>query len=175
MLRSEREHLPEELRGPVEQALNEALAAWNAERDREGAATRADIERALDRLERARGIFAARAAEVETLVFDTIRSRFREVLGDDADEQRIYAEAASLMVRHATGEEVARLETHIAAFREALDHNGPVGKRLDFMCQEMNREVNTTGSKTLLADVHAAVVEAKDAVEAMREQVRNIE
>lgn len=80
-----------------------------------------------------------------------------------------------LMVKHATNEEEVRLRSHIDSFAELLNEGGAVGKRLDFICQEMNREINTTGSKTVLPEVQAAVVEAKDAVEAIREQIRNIE
>jgi uncharacterized protein (TIGR00255 family) len=80
-----------------------------------------------------------------------------------------------LMVKHATNEEVVRLQSHVDSFAALLNEEGGIGKRLDFICQEMNREINTTGSKTVLPEVQDAVVEAKDAVEAIREQIRNIE
>lgn len=80
-----------------------------------------------------------------------------------------------LMVKHATNEEEVRLQSHVNSLADLLNEDGAVGKRLDFICQEMNREINTTGSKTVLPEVQAAVVEAKDAVEAIREQIRNIE
>jgi uncharacterized protein (TIGR00255 family) len=78
-------------------------------------------------------------------------------------------------VRHATNEEEVRLQSHVESFAAVMTDSGSVGKRLDFICQEMNREINTTGSKTVLPEVQAAVVEAKDAVEAIREQLRNLE
>ncbi|MEX2445418.1 MAG: YicC/YloC family endoribonuclease [Alkalispirochaeta sp.] len=175
VIQTERRRNPEAYRDDILQVLSEALNAWNATRDAEGEVTCRDIKRHLDRVRAGATVFAEAAPRVDQLVLDAVRSRFREVLGDEADEQRVYAEAALLMVKHATNEEVVRLRNHVDSFAELLNQDGAVGKRLDFICQEMNREINTTGSKTVLAEVQAAVVEAKDAVEAIREQIRNIE
>lgn len=175
VIQTERRRDVEAYRGDIVAALEEALAAWNETREAEGRVTAADLERHLDRLRRSAEVFAESAEEIEKAVFDAVRSRFREVLGDEADEQRIYAEAAALMVKHATNEEVVRLRSHIDSFADLLRTGGSIGKRLDFICQEMNREINTTGSKTVLSAVQDAVIEAKDAVEAIREQLRNIE
>ncbi len=175
VIQTERRRDAETYRDDVVEALRKALAAWNETREAEGRVTAADLTRHLDRLRRCVGVFAESADEIETMVFDAVRKRFREVLGDDADEQRVYAEAAVLMVKHATSEEVVRLQSHIDSFAGLLNAGGSIGKRLDFICQEMNREINTTGSKTILSAVQDAVIEAKDAVEAIREQLRNIE
>ena len=175
VIQTERRRDPELYREDILHVLAEALAAWNVTRDSEGEVTRGDITHHLDRVRIAATVFAEAAPRVEQLLLDAVRSRFREVLGDDADEQRVYAEAASLMVKHATNEEVVRLRSHVDSFAELLNQDTGVGKRLDFICQEMNREINTTGSKTVLPEVQDAVVEAKDAVEAIREQIRNIE
>jgi uncharacterized protein (TIGR00255 family) len=67
------------------------------------------------------------------------------------------------------------LKTHIDAFRKILREEGGIGKKLDFLCQEMNREINTIGSKNVLAEVTRSVVDMKDALENIREQIRNIE
>lgn len=165
----------EEYRSPVLEVLAEALASWNAQRAREGEATREDIARQLARVRESARVFTTFGPRVETSVFESVRTRFREVLGDEADEQRIYAEAASLIVRYSTNEEMVRLASHLAACETMLRDGGQVGKRLDFLCQEVNREINTIASKTIFPEVQAAVVEAKDAVEAIREQVRNLE
>jgi uncharacterized protein (TIGR00255 family) len=175
VIQTERRRDAEAYREDIVQVLNQALTAWNETRAAEGEVTRADIERHLQRVRTAATVFADAAPRVEQLVIDAVRSRFKEVLGDEADEQRVYAEAAMLMVKHATNEEVVRLRSHVDSFAALLMEEGAVGKRLDFICQEMNREINTTGSKTVLPDVQDAVVEAKDAVEAIREQIRNIE
>lgn len=175
VIQTETRRDPESFRDDVFTAVDQALEQWDASRRTEGIATRDDITHHLDRLRESLDVFAAAAPQVEARILETVRSRFREVLGNEADEQRIYAEAAMLMVKHATGEEVSRLRGHIQSFAEILEEDGAIGKRLDFVCQEMNREINTTGSKTILSDVQNAVVDAKDAVEAIREQIRNVE
>jgi uncharacterized protein (TIGR00255 family) len=175
VIQSERTSDPEHYREEIIEVLTEALAAWDDTRSAEGEATAGDIARHIGRVRAAMEVFAAGAPETEQLVYQTIRTRFREVLGDEADEQRMMAEAAALMVKHATNEEIARLKSHLHAFETVAAERGSVGKRLDFICQEMNREINTTGSKTVSAAVQEAVVEAKDAVESIREQVRNVE
>jgi len=175
VIQTERRRDPEVYREDILHVLGEALTAWNVTRDAEGDVTHRDIEKHLDRLRAAATVFTESAPRVEQLLLDAVRSRFREVLGDDADEQRVYAEAALLMVKHATNEEIVRLKSHVDSFADLLGQDSGVGKRLDFICQEMNREINTTGSKTVLPEVQDAVVEAKDAVEAIREQIRNIE
>lgn len=175
VIHTERRLDAETYRDEVLEIIGDALKLWNETRSREGAGTQADINRHVTRLEKAVALFAEYAPEVEKTVFRTVRDKFREVLGDTVEEQRVYTEAAALMLRHATNEESARLRSHLEAFRELLGSDQPMGKRLDFVCQEMNREINTTGSKTILPAVQTAVVEAKDAVEAIREQIRNIE
>lgn len=175
IVQSERLRDPEEYREPIMAVLDRALRDWDQTRSREGAATLVDIRHHLDRLRHAADLFTAAAPEVEQQILDSIRSRFREVLGDEAEEQRIYAEAAAMIIKHSTNEEVVRFRSHIDGFEELLRSDESVGKRIDFLCQEMNREINTTAGKTILPSVQHAVVEAKDAVEAIREQVRNLE
>jgi uncharacterized protein (TIGR00255 family) len=175
VIQSEHDHDPERYRADIFSVLTEALDRWNATRESEGRSTARDITGQLERLRKSLAVFVAAAPRVEQITLEAVRSRFREVLGDQVDEQRVLAEAAALMVRHATNEEEVRLQSHVDSFAEVMTEDGSVGKRLDFICQEMNREINTTGSKTVLPEVQAAVVEAKDAVEAIREQLRNLE
>ena len=80
-----------------------------------------------------------------------------------------------LLSKYSVNEEIVRLRTHIEAFTELLASTEPVGKRLDFLCQEMNREINTIGSKSILVEINQQVVSMKDNLENIREQVRNIE
>ncbi len=162
-------------RATILDVVAEAVVQWNRSRATEGEATDRDIRFHLQRVEAAASVFREHRKEAERVIHETVVQKFHEILGDAADEQRVYAEVASLILRHSVSEEVARLESHILAFRELFKMEGPVGKRMDFICQEMNREINTTGSKTNLAVVQDAVVDAKDAVEAIREQLRNIE
>jgi uncharacterized protein (TIGR00255 family) len=175
IIHTERTHDLDRYRALLFPLLDEALDRWDETRGTEGGATVDDIRRQVQRLEESIEIFATKASQVEAVVLQSVRERFREILGDEVEEQRVIAEAAMLAVKHGTNEEMVRLRSHVDSLRTLLDEGGSIGKRLDFVCQEINREVNTTGSKTIFPDVQNAVVEAKDAVEAIREQVRNIE
>jgi len=125
-------------------------------------------------LETALDTIASAVPDMESSLRTTLRSRFEEVMGDLVDENRILAELASYLAKHTINEEVVRLRSHIAAFRSTMDE--PLcGKKLDFICQEMNREANTIGSKSADARVSGAVITMKDAVENIREQARNVE
>jgi uncharacterized protein (TIGR00255 family) len=97
------------------------------------------------------------------------------VLGDTVDEGRVLAEIAAALMKYTISEELSRLSAHIESFTGILGTLDAPGKKLDFLCQEMNREVNTIGSKSMLLSVSRAVVELKDALENIREQLRNIE
>ena len=114
------------------------------------------------------------AGRFEELLRKNIYDRFQQLLGDAVDESRVYAETAVLLVKYTINEELVRLKSHLEAFHAALDSDEPVGKKLDFICQELNREINTIGSKSMMVEVDRAVVTLKDALENIREQVRNI-
>ena len=102
--------------------------------------------------------------------------RIEELAGDiSIDPQRLAAEAAFLADRADIDEELVRLKSHIAEFRSTLEEDEPVGRKLDFIIQEMNREVNTIGSKSNNVAISRWVVEAKSVIEKLREQVQNVE
>jgi uncharacterized protein (TIGR00255 family) len=103
-----------------------------------------------------------------------LRRKFDE-LKAEVDDNRLLAETALLLIRYGINEELVRLASHQAAFGALLAENGPVGKKLDFLCQEFGREINTIGSKTTSAEVQQQVVQMKDALENIREQLRNVE
>jgi uncharacterized protein (TIGR00255 family) len=97
------------------------------------------------------------------------------VAGDAVEENRLLAETAVVLVKADVHEEINRLGSHVGHFRSFLEEDGPVGKKLDFLCQEMNREFNTIGAKSVLPEVDRAVVLLKDNLEKIREQLRNVE
>ena len=174
MLSYERNVDAEALWTELEPALSACLKAFDAEREREGAATAADLEEKLRSLEAALDVIEGATPEIEASIKANLRARFVEVMGDLVDEARILGELASYLAKHTINEEIVRLRSHIAAFRKAMAE--PVcGKKLDFICQEMNREANTIGSKSADARVSDAVIRMKDAVENIREQARNVE
>ncbi|PKL08304.1 MAG: YicC family protein [Spirochaetae bacterium HGW-Spirochaetae-7] len=155
-------------------AIAACLDAFDAEREREGEETRIDLAGKLASLEAALDIIEAATPDIEASIRSTLRARFVEVMGDLVDEARILGELASYLAKHTINEEIVRLRSHIGAFRKAMDE--PVcGKKLDFICQELNREANTIGSKSADPRISEAVIRMKDAVENIREQVRNVE
>lgn len=155
--------------------LELASRSFDRSRAGEGAATAADLSEHIRAFRQALAVVDARQETIEAHVQDTVRTRFREVLGDDMDLRRVYEEAAMLLVRFSIREELSRLTSHLDAFSEGLTADGPVGKRLDFLAQEMLREVNTIGSKSPDMEVSTVVIDMKDRLESIREQVRNVE
>ena len=190
--------------------LTSACAQVQADRHREGEQLQRDIALQIARIRESLARIAERAQEIKAEVEEALRSRFHEILGDEAGEQRVLLETASWIARTDINEEIVRLEAHIEAFTEeafteeapsgadsfapearsaaeapsagvdAPPAAGPAGRaakgrKLDFLAQEMGREINTIGSKTPRADVSRRVVEMKDALEKVREQLRNVE
>ncbi|MCL1817971.1 MAG: YicC family protein [Spirochaetaceae bacterium] len=165
----------EEYAGELESLLEKAFAGFEESRLREGAATEKDILALLDDIRKNAQAAAACAPEIEDHFSRIIRGRMEELLAGEIDEARIAAETAMLLVRYSIHEELARLASHCEAFLAAAAETGSIGRRLDFICQEINREVNTLGSKNVLAGVSRFVVAMKDSLENIREQIRNIE
>ncbi|GHU82318.1 hypothetical protein FACS1894196_0460 [Clostridia bacterium] len=156
-------------------ALDGAADALIAMRAREGEALRADLLARLGALADAAQQIAARAPEVPLAYAARLTARVTELLAAPPDPQRLAQEIALLADRAAIDEELTRLGSHIAQMREALDAGEPVGRKIDFLVQEMNREVNTIGSKASDLEIGALVVLAKAEIEKIREQVQNIE
>ncbi|MDD3981347.1 MAG: YicC family protein [Spirochaetales bacterium] len=164
-----------ELLWPIIEAKSlDALEAFEKSRLVEGEATSRSVDAELQRFEAGLAGVEARASEIDRTVQSQLKARFDEILPKGYDETRMLQELAVQLVRLSINEEVSRLKAHIEAFRKIRDDEAP-SKRLDFLCQEMNRETNTIGSKNMLIPVAHAVVEMKDALENVREQLRNIE
>ncbi len=106
---------------------------------------------------------------------ETVRTRFNELIGEDVDEERIMQEVASMLIRFTINEELVRLESHISLLKEELAKEGAVGRRLDFICQEIMREANTIGAKNQMKEITPFVICIKTCVENIREQVKNVE
>lgn len=157
-------------------ALDQALAHLAAMRAAEGAALARDLAGALERLAGHVEAVAARAPQVVEAYKARLAQRVQALAGDvPVEPDRLAAEVAIFADRADISEEVVRLRSHMDQFRATLELDEPVGRRLDFLLQEMNREVNTIGSKAHDAGIAAAVVEMKVEIERMREQVQNVE
>jgi uncharacterized protein (TIGR00255 family) len=159
----------------IEPALHAAADQFEAEREREGKHTQEDILSHIDLLDSSLGVIASLRPALETSIKENLRSRFAEILGDIVDENRILAETAVLLMKYTISEEISRLASHLAEFRVEIERNPSPGKKLDFLCQEINREINTIGSKTTILEVSRTVVDMKNALENIREQLRNVE
>jgi uncharacterized protein (TIGR00255 family) len=175
VLEIEKNRNDERYRRLIEPLLKEAADAFEAERIREGNHTEADILSHLADIESAATLVASHAPALEASIRENLRNRFMELLGDTIDENRVLAETAVLLMKYSISEEISRLSSHLAEFRAETERSPSPGKKLDFLCQEINREINTIGSKTPILEVSRAVVNMKDALENIREQLRNVE
>ena len=156
--------------------LDEALAAYNAMRAVEGAKLAADIAGRLDTIERCTGQVEQRSPETVAEYRQKLTARMEEVLQSTTiDEQRILMEAAIYADKVAVDEETVRLRSHVAQLRTMLQSDEPMGRKMDFLIQEVNRESNTIGSKCSDVAIAEIVVALKAEVEKMREQVQNVE
>ncbi len=168
----------EALLGSLEQAFGEAIDAMEQMRDVEGAALSRDLSVRLDCLRKQHIAISARRVEIVEGYRRRLRERLNRLLsGVDTslDPMRLEQEIALAAERSDIEEELTRLNSHFEQFDKLGDVDEPVGRRLDFLLQEMSREVNTIGAKSQDAPVAHAVVEMKAEIERMREQVQNVE
>lgn len=159
----------------IEPIFDSVLEKFNADRTREGENMKRDLQEKLEKLSKCAQFFTEWQPKMEEMFKEQITTKFRELLEDKADENRIMTETAAMLVKYTINEEIVRLNSHIAAMRDELANNPTPGKKLDFICQEMNREINTIGSKNQFAEVGAMVITAKDSLENIREQSKNVE
>ena len=159
----------------IKDVFFETLEKFEREREREGLHTKENVLSYITILEKSRDTVVSFLPQIERSIRDNIKIRFAELAADGIDENRVLAETALLLMKYTIAEEVSRLSSHLSAFRAEIDGSAGVGKKLDFICQEINREINTIGSKTPLIEVSRTVVDMKDAVENIREQLRNVE
>ena len=156
--------------------LDEALSAYNAMRATEGAKLGEDISGRAATIETVVGKVEERSPQTVAAYREKLTARMQEVLQSTAiDESRILTEAAIFADKIAVDEETVRLRSHIAQLRTMLQSEQPIGRKLDFLIQEVNRECNTIGSKCNDLTIAQDVVNMKAEVEKIREQVQNIE
>jgi uncharacterized protein (TIGR00255 family) len=167
----------EEERGVLVEALSRALAAFDGTRTAEGLGLGSDIRERIGLVEAELERIAEAAGAMPSEYLAKLRRRLAELLeGVPLDEARLMQEAAFLAGRSDVTEEIVRLRAHLRQALDCLDSRGaPVGKSLDFLVQEMHREVNTIGSKAEDLRVSHAVLRIKAEVEKIREQVQNLE
>lgn len=160
----------------AEQALDQALDQLVEMRKKEGSQLEKDLGERVDTIDRLmetiQGLTEGRSEEAR----DRLRERIEKLVSDDRlDEERLEMEVAVLVDKMDITEEIVRLRSHIKFFREALGQEEAVGRRLNFLSQEMNREINTIGSKANSSEISRHVVHAKENLEQIREQIQNVE
>lgn len=158
-----------------EPALRAALDDLAEMRATEGAALRIDLRRNLDELLRLHSEVSASAEGIAERVRARLMERLARLVAERLDPARLAQEAALLADKADISEELARLHSHGEQFAQALVADEPVGRKLDFLLQEMNREINTIGSKSAEHPISARVVDMKSVLERMREQAANVE
>ncbi len=159
----------------IEGIFNEVFSSFVADRKREGENLKKDLLAKLSKLDECAAFFKEWQPKMEEKFKEIVTKRFKELLGDYADENRIMAEVAAMMVKYTINEEIVRLQSHLSVLRKEINENPVPGKRIDFICQEANREINTIGSKNQFTEVGAMVINAKDSLENIREQAKNVE
>ena len=166
----------EEIASEALQCLNMALDSLIEMRKAEGKNIKQDL---LVRIERVQNLVEKIAENSKGIVEEYVsklEKRVKEILKTDVvDENRIAQEAVIYADKTSIEEELTRLNSHIVQFKELVNSDGPVGKKLDFMIQEMNRETNTIGSKAGSGEITKAVIDLKVELEDIREQIQNIE
>jgi uncharacterized protein (TIGR00255 family) len=161
----------------VSQAANQALDRLEEMRLTEGAALAADLASHLQDIRREISRINEQAPRLPQLWRERVATRLAELFpeGSPVDETRLAQEVALMAERRDVAEELARLESHLTQFQQTLETQGPVGRKQEFLLQEMLREVNTIGSKSGDLGISQAVLEIKGSLERLREQVQNIE
>lgn len=164
--------ISEQMLGCVEDALSQLVAM----REIEGSNLSVDLHERIETLKQLHQVVAAQAPQSHIEHRDKLRQRIQDLLADATmDEQRFTMEVAMMAERASIDEELTRLSSHVQQCQQLLATDDPVGRKLDFLIQEMNREVNTIGSKSNHTIIASKVVELKAELEKIREQVQNIE
>ncbi len=159
----------------IQPIFNDVMEQFTKDREREGENLKKDLLAKLSVLDNCAAFFKDWQPKMEEKFKEGVTKKFQDLLGDHVDENKILEEVASLLIRYTINEEIIRLHSHLAALRKEFSDNPAPGKRIDFICQEANREINTIGSKNQFTEVGAMVVNAKDALENIREQSKNVE
>ncbi len=160
----------------VMRTASDALDSFISARGREGEKLVADINSRADDILNKVAVIEERSPETVKEYRARLESKIKELLGDTTvDEQRVLTETAIFADRIAVAEETVRLRSHISALKALFETGGDIGKKLDFIVQEMNRETNTIGSKAQDIEIGKIVIDIKSEIEKIREQIQNIE
>ncbi len=175
ILKVENKQDDDRMGGILEKAVEMAVSSLIEMREKEGQKLKESMVQILKTVRSYLDKIRERAPLVVKEYKEKLEARIEELAGTRIDPARLAMEAAFFADRCSIDEEIVRLDSHIDQMHDMLDQGSPVGKKLDFLIQEMNREVNTIGSKAGDLDITRCVVELKNEIEKLREQVQNIE
>lgn len=166
---------PEKLWPAIRIQLDKAVRLLQKSREREGQALSKDLLLRIKKIEKSLQHVESRVNQLPQGHFERLRSRIQELFKTAVPDERIWQEAALLAERSDVTEEMVRLKSHLRLFKEKIAKGGETGKELDFILQEMNREINTLSSKGQDAEISQEGVRVKAELEKIREQIQNIE
>jgi uncharacterized protein (TIGR00255 family) len=165
-----------EIEAPIKTAFNRALSDINSMRTQEGTALAQDLKQRLEELDALRVKIEALAQGAASKHRDSLLERLKQLnLELDINDERVLKELALFADRCDVSEEITRLASHFEQFNTFLISTEPTGRKMDFLCQEIHREFNTIGSKSSQIEITRSVIEGKNELERIREQVQNIE
>jgi uncharacterized protein (TIGR00255 family) len=164
----------DELRATLLELLQAVLQEFSASRAREGEKLKDFLLQRLDKIEALRSAVMPHVPAAIAAYEQKLSARLHEAM-QNADDERVRQEITLFASKIDVDEELSRLSSHLTEMRRILTHGGAVGKRLDFLMQELNREANTLGSKSVDAEVSRSAMEMKILIEQMREQIQNLE
>ena len=165
----------EELCAGVLEAARSCLQRLDAERQREGVELAADLSACLQQMEAAGAALDSLASAWQTRLEQDVQARMSKLLTDGEAADRVVPAVALLLARADVNEELKRLHAHLEGMRTGIAADGPIGKKLEFYCQELLREANAIVSKAASTEIDAQVIMFKENLERMREQLRNVE
>ena len=172
------EEAPEDqdaLRTLMVETLDEALDELKSMRAREGEEMKKDLSFRVNEIGRITNAIEARYPDTVKEYTERLRTSVRELIGSEIEESRLVMEVAIMADRSAIAEEIVRLNSHLGQLRELFEHAEPIGRKIDFIVQELNREVNTISSKSQDIPITQLAVDAKAEIEKLREQLQNVE
>ena len=158
-----------------ENAVNKAIEICLIDKKREGENLQKEIRTQTVILKESLVVFKNHQDTMQEQFSKSIQEKYTELTEKVLDDDRLMTELALLLIKYTIKEEIARLESHIEILEKEILENSQPGKKIDFICQEIQREINTIGSKNQIIEVTHAVVSAKEALENIREQAKNVE
>jgi uncharacterized protein (TIGR00255 family) len=161
--------------GHVSKNISENLIELIKMKEKEGSAIKKDLNFIIKRIDTNLKTIIKKVPKMEKELYTGTKNKIFELLKSKIDESRLLTETAILVNKSCINEEIKRLETYIIQFNDIIEEKSDIGKRVDFLCKEMHREINTIGSKVTLAELTTNVIIIKNDIEKIREHIRNIE